>query len=56
LEWITENNPLEGLHLKSFQKSFLSSSHALGISILSFGVDDSLGALEVQPMGVAPEL
>jgi hypothetical protein len=34
----------------------LFSSHALEISILPFGVDDSLGALEVHPMGVAPEL
>jgi hypothetical protein len=67
-EWITENNLLEGLHLKSFQKSFLSSTHALEISIVlfsshaleisiqSFGVDDPLGAPEVHPMGVAPEL
>jgi hypothetical protein len=34
----------------------LFSSYALEISILSFGVDDSLGALKVHPMGVAPEL
>jgi hypothetical protein len=63
-----ENNPLEGLHFKFSQKSFLSSthalevsivlfsSHALEISILSFGVNVSLGAPEVHPMGVAPEL
>jgi hypothetical protein len=29
-------------------------SYALEINILSFGVDDLLGALEVHPMGVAP--
>jgi hypothetical protein len=34
----------------------LVSSYALEISILSFGVDDSLGAPKVHPMGVAPEL
>jgi hypothetical protein len=34
----------------------LFSSHALEISILPFGVDDSLGAPEVHPMGVASEL
>jgi hypothetical protein len=34
----------------------LFSSYTLEISILSFGVDDSLGAPEVHPMGVAPEL
>ena len=34
----------------------LFSSYALEISIPSFGVDDSLGAPEVHPMGVAPEL
>jgi hypothetical protein len=34
----------------------LFSSYSLEISILSFGVDDSLGALKVHPMGVAPEL
>jgi hypothetical protein len=32
----------------------LVSSYALEISILSFGVDDSLGAPKVHPMGVAP--
>jgi hypothetical protein len=36
--------------------SALSSACALEISILSFGVKDSLGAPEVHPMGVAPEL
>jgi hypothetical protein len=34
----------------------LSSVHALEINILAFGVNDSLGAPEVHPMGVAPEL
>jgi hypothetical protein len=34
----------------------LVSSYALEVSILSLGVDDSLGAPEVHPMGVAPEL
>jgi hypothetical protein len=34
----------------------LFSSYALEINILSFGVDDSLGAPEVHPIGVAPEL
>ena len=34
----------------------LFSSYALEINILSFGVDDSLGAPKVHPMGVAPEL
>ena len=34
----------------------LSLAYALEISILSFGVEDSLGAPEVHPMGVAPEL
>jgi hypothetical protein len=34
----------------------LFSFYALEISILSFGVDDSLGAPKVHPMGVAPEL
>jgi hypothetical protein len=34
----------------------LFSSHALEISILSFGVDNPLGAPEVHPMGVALEL
>jgi len=65
-EWITENNLLEGLHLKSFQKSFLSSthalevsivlfsSHALEISILSFGVDDPFGCTEDAPNGCSP--
>jgi hypothetical protein len=33
-----------------------SSIHALEISILSSGIDDSLGAPEVHPMGVAPQL
>ena len=31
-------------------------SYALEISILPLGVDDSLGAPKVHPMGVAPEL
>jgi hypothetical protein len=35
--------------------SILSLVHALEISILSFGVNDSLGAPEVHPMGVALE-
>jgi hypothetical protein len=30
--------------------------YALEISILPLGVDDSLGASKVHPMGVAPEL
>jgi hypothetical protein len=34
----------------------LFSSYALEINILSFGVDDSLGAPAVHPIGVAPEL
>jgi hypothetical protein len=33
----------------------LSLAYALEISILSFGVEDSLGAPKVHPMGVAPE-
>jgi hypothetical protein len=58
------NNPLKGL-----QKSLLSSlcvfsevslvlvsPYALEVSILPLGVDDSLGAPKVHPMGVAPEL
>jgi hypothetical protein len=36
--------------------SILSSAYALEINILSLGVEDSLGASEVHPMGVAPEL
>jgi hypothetical protein len=36
--------------------SILSLFHALEIIILSLGVEDSLGAPEVHPMGVAPEL
>jgi hypothetical protein len=36
--------------------SILSLVHALEINILSFVVNDSLGAPEVHPMGVAPEL
>ena len=36
--------------------SILSSIHALEVSILSLGVEDSLGAPKVLPMGVAPEL
>jgi hypothetical protein len=31
-------------------------AYALEVSILSLGVEDSLGALEVHPMGVAPKL
>jgi hypothetical protein len=34
----------------------LPSTYALEISVLSFGVKVSLGAPEVHPMGVAPEL
>jgi hypothetical protein len=34
----------------------LSSVCALEINILSLGFEDSLGAPEVHPMGVAPEL
>jgi hypothetical protein len=34
--------------------SILSLVHALETSILSFGVNDSLGAPKVHPMGVAP--
>jgi hypothetical protein len=62
------NNPLEGLHFKSSQKSLLSSTcafsevslvlvspYALEVSILPLGVGDSLGAPKVNPMGVAPE-
>jgi hypothetical protein len=53
----------------SLQKSLLSSlcafsevnlvlvsPYALEVSILPLGVDDSLGAPKVHPMGVAPEL
>jgi hypothetical protein len=36
--------------------SILLLVHALEINIMSFGVNDSLGAPEVHPMGVAPEL
>jgi hypothetical protein len=36
--------------------SISSSVHALEISILSLGVEDSLGAPEVHPMGVASKL
>jgi hypothetical protein len=36
--------------------SILSLVHALEFNILSFGVNDSLGAPEVHPMGLAPEL
>jgi hypothetical protein len=36
--------------------SACSPAYALEISILSLGVEDSLGAPEVHPMGVAPEL
>jgi hypothetical protein len=36
--------------------SISSLIHALEINILSLGVEDSLGAPEVHPMGVAPEL
>jgi hypothetical protein len=36
--------------------SISSSVHALEISILSLGVEDSLGASKVLPMGVAPKL
>jgi hypothetical protein len=36
--------------------SIPSSVHALEISLLSSGINESLGALEVHPMGVAPEL
>jgi hypothetical protein len=36
--------------------SISSSVHALEINILSLGVEDSMGALEVHPMCVAPEL
>jgi hypothetical protein len=66
-EWIFVNNPLEGLRFKSSQKSLLSSicsfsevslvlvsPCALEVSILPLGVDDSLGAPKVHPMGVAP--
>jgi hypothetical protein len=68
-EWIFVDNPLEGLHFKSSQKLLLSStcafsevslalvlSYALEVSILSFGDDYSLGAPQMHPMGVAPEL
>jgi hypothetical protein len=34
----------------------LSRVYALEISILLFGIQDSLGAPKVHPMGVAPEL
>jgi hypothetical protein len=65
--WITENNPLKGLHLMlleiiilsssyALEISILSSVHALEINILSFRVNDSLVAPEVLPMGVAPDL
>jgi hypothetical protein len=60
-----ENNPLEGLHQKSFYfplalcwKSALPLilPYALEVSIILTCTDDSLGAPEVHPMGVAPEL
>jgi hypothetical protein len=40
----------------ALENSISSSVHALEISILSSGINDSLGASEVHPMGVAPEL
>jgi hypothetical protein len=40
----------------ALETGILSSVHALEISILFLGVEDSLGAPEVHPMGVAPEL
>jgi hypothetical protein len=36
--------------------SISSLIHVLEISILSSGINDSMGAPEVHPMGVAPEL
>jgi hypothetical protein len=40
----------------ALETSISSSVHALEISILSSGINDSLGAPEVHPMGVALEL
>jgi hypothetical protein len=34
-EWITENNPLKGLHLMLLEVIILSSSHALELSVIS---------------------
>jgi hypothetical protein len=61
------DNPLEGLHFKSSQKSLLFSTcafsevspvlvspYALEVSIMPLGDDDSLGA--PHPMGIALEL
>jgi hypothetical protein len=42
--------------LYSSEISALSRAYALEISILLSGVQDSLGAPKVHPMGVAPEL
>ena len=41
---------------QALELSSISSTYALEVSILSLGVEDSLGAPEVHPMGVAPEL
>jgi hypothetical protein len=40
----------------ALETSISSPVHALEINILSYGINNSLGALEVHPMGVAPEL
>jgi hypothetical protein len=40
----------------ALETSISSSVNALEISILSSGINDSLGAPEVHSMGVAPEL
>jgi hypothetical protein len=46
-----------GLSLShTLEITILSLVHALEISILFLGVEDSLGAPEVHPIGVAPEL
>jgi hypothetical protein len=66
-EWITEDNPLKGLHLMLFRSrwfifvSCLRDQHSIIAPRLrdqrsAFGVENSLGALEVYPMGVAPKL
>jgi hypothetical protein len=40
----------------ALETNISSSVHVLEISILSSRINDSLGALEVHPMGVDPEL
>jgi hypothetical protein len=66
-EWITENNPLKGLHLLLFRSPWFifvpcfRNQHFIIVPCprdqhSAFGVENSLGAPEVHPMGVAPEL